>query len=83
MKAELTTSFEKKSTFSNVRVALIGGVWGYVLFLGILLLTKAVSGFILSGDGLNIETPDFILPVIGFVLLFIIKFLENYKEDQL
>lgn len=83
MKAELTTSFEKKGTFSNVRVALIGGVWGYVLFLGILLLTKAVSGFILSDDGLNIETPDFILPVIGFVLLFIIKFLENYKEDQL
>jgi hypothetical protein len=82
LKAGLITSIEKKSIFGNIKTAFVGGIWGYILFFGILIMTKAVSGFVLSEGGLKIETPDFILPVIGFVLLFIIKFLENYKEDN-
>lgn len=81
LKVGTLSSSKSKNFIVNFKDSLIGGIWGYILFLGILMLTKVISGYILSNGEFTIETPDFILPVIGFILLFLIKYLENYKED--
>jgi hypothetical protein len=73
---------EKKTGFGNViRKSVFAGLGGYLLFLTILLFTKFISMLIQpKGTVTGIETADFILPVIGFFLLFLIKLLENFKE---
>ncbi len=81
MKAEfISTSVAKSNLLQNIGQAIIAGFWGYVLFLGILFITKIVSTLIQTEVGVIYETTDFILPIIGFLLLFLIKILENYKN---
>ena len=81
MKAEfISTSIAKSNLLQNIGQAIIAGFWGYVLFLGILFITKIVSTLIQTEVGVIYETTDFVLPIIGFLLLFLIKILENYKN---
>ena len=81
MKADSIISGERLSLFSNLGRALAAGVGGYILFLVILFATKTVSMFIQPKGSVEFEVTDFVLPVIGFFLLFLIKLLENLKED--
>jgi hypothetical protein len=67
--------------FFNVKKSILAGVEGYFLFLSILFLAKGISVFIQASEKLQIELTDFIFPLIGFVLLSLIKFLENIRDD--
>lgn len=82
MKGELvSSSIEKSGLLSNIGRSFVAGLSGYVLFLGILFLTKTISTIIQPEESVQFETTDFILPIIGFFLLFLIKLLENLKTD--
>jgi len=80
LRVEVVSSSEKQGIFSNVKRAIWGAVAGYVTFLSILLVTKVLSSMILAEKVFEVETLDFVVPTVGFVLLFIIKLLENLKE---
>ncbi len=81
MKAEFVSSSVAKPRFLNsLSKALVAGIGGYFLFLGILFLTKLISVIVQSETSISHEPTDFILPLIGFFLLFLIKILENFKE---
>ena len=63
-------------------VPLKAGVFGFAIFITILLMVKLFSYIIGTYDYFAIELSDIELSVIGFVLLFLIRFLENFKEEE-
>ncbi len=73
---------EKVPVMLNIKKSILAGIGGYFLFLIILLATKSISVFIQASAELKIELTDFIVPVIGFILLSLIKFLENFRDSE-
>ncbi len=71
----------KANTPSYFRVLLIeplsNGLYGFALFFSILLLTKALSSFLGVQKGFEVDLGDVLLSFIGFLLLFLVKVLEN------
>ena len=83
MKTDSVATEVKKTTVKvNIKKALLAGIGGYFLFLFILLVTKSISVFVQSSGNMQFELADFILPVIGFILLSLIKFLENFRDSE-
>lgn len=78
----IATEVEKTPVKVNIKKSLLAGIGGYFLFLFILLVTKSISVFVQSSGKLQFELADFILPVIGFILLSLIKFLENFRDSE-
>ncbi len=58
------------------------GLFGFSIFITILIIVKLFSYTIGSYDYFAIEITDVELSFIGFVLLFLIRFLENFKEKE-
>lgn len=81
MKTETITSEVRPKIMSVLANSLVAGFWGYLLFLTILFFTKIVARFVQDEKAFTFEVEDFILPIIGFVLLFLIRFLERFKEN--
>ncbi len=73
---------EKVSVILNIKKSIIVGVGGYFLFLFILFVTKIVSVLIQTSGQLKVEFNDFIISIIGFILLSLIKFLENFRDRE-
>ena len=80
MKA-LVTEKTRESSISLFKTFFIqpfsNGLFGFALFFSILLLTKALASFLKIQKGFSIDFDDVILSSIGFILLFLIKLLEN------
>ncbi len=53
------------------------GLYGFALFFSVLLLTKLISVYLGVQDKFVVDFGDVILSLIGFVLLFLVKLLEN------
>lgn len=58
----------------------IAGLFGFIAFFSILIVTKFFSYVIGTYDNLAIDWDDVFLSSIGFILVFLIRFLENFKE---
>jgi len=81
LKTETITSKVRLKILSSIGTSLLAGSWGYLLFLTILFFTKIIARFVQDERAFTFEVEDFILPIIGFVLMFLIRFLENFKEN--
>lgn len=57
------------------------GVFGFIAFFCILIVTKFFSYLIGSHETLALDWNDAFLSSIGFILVFLIRFLENFKEE--
>ncbi len=57
-----------------------GGIGGFAIFFSILIFTKLLAYFIGVQNIFNIDFSDVLLSTIGFVLVFLIKFLENFQK---
>jgi len=73
---------EKAPVMLNIKKSIIAGIWGYFIFLFILLATKIFTVLIQTSGQLKVEFTDFTLPVIGFVLLSLVKFIENFRDSE-
>ena len=58
------------------------GLFGFAIFITILIVVKLFSYAIGSYDYFTLEISDVQLSLVGFVLLFLIRFLENFKEQE-
>jgi hypothetical protein len=56
------------------------GFFGFALFFTILLITKLLASYFGTMPNFNVDINDVILSSIGFVLMALIKFLENINE---
>ena len=59
----------------------IAGLFGFIAFFSILIVTKFFSYMIGTYDNLAFDWDDVFLSSIGFILVFLIRFLENFKEE--
>ena len=58
------------------------GILGFIMFLGVLIITKFLGCCVGTIEKFVIETDDLLLSVLGFVLVFLIKFLENFRDKE-
>ncbi len=84
---ESNSSSEKKVTEPGIFLSYIvnpikSGIFGFSAFFSILLVTKLFSYWIGTYDNFTVDLDDVILSVIGFILVFLIKFLENFKQEE-
>ena len=84
---ESNSAVDKKATGSRLIVNYIinpikSGIFGFSAFFSILLITKLFSYWIGTYDEFAIDLDDVLLSVIGFILVFLIKFLENFKQEE-
>lgn len=81
-----TSVVEKKNNKMFFKSFLVlpfaNGLLGFTLFFTILFLTKSFSSLIGSIEVFTIDIEDVVLSSIGFILLFLIKFLENFAEKE-
>lgn len=71
-----------RNQYKNLGAAIKNGIAGFVIFFSILLFTKLLGSMIGAQYKFNLAVEDILLSVIGFVLLFLIKFLENFKPKK-
>jgi len=58
------------------------GVLGFIAFLLVLIATKYLSYLIGSQPIFKIDGEDLLLSLIGFVLFFLIRVLENFQKEH-
>lgn len=58
------------------------GLFGFAAFFSILIATKLFSYWIGTYSFFTVDADDVTLSAIGFVLVAIIKFLENFKQNE-
>ena len=58
------------------------GILGFIMFLGVLIITKFLGCCVGTIEKFVIEIDDLLLSVLGFVLVFLIKFLENFRDKE-
>jgi hypothetical protein len=63
-----------------ILLPLKSGIFGFAIFITILLVVKLFSYLFGTYSYFAIEISDIELSGIGFVLLFLIRLLENFKE---
>ena len=72
-----------KSTFQKfVLNPLKSGLLGFLLFFIVLVITKSLGKIIGSVATVTIDPEDFLLSSIGFIMFFLIKFLENFSGEK-
>lgn len=58
------------------------GLFGFALFFSILLITKLAATFIGTFPSFQVDFGDVTLSLIGFLLMFLIKLLENINSKM-
>lgn len=58
------------------------GILGFILFFSIIFIVKLLSYMIGTQSNLAFDSYDLILAGLGFILSFLIKFLNNLKEKS-
>ncbi|MFH1195174.1 MAG: hypothetical protein V1720_05650 [bacterium] len=77
-----TGSISLKQIFRNfILLPIKSGLFGFLTFISILIATKYFSYLVGVDANFTIEIDDVYLSLIGFVLLFLIRFLENFKPQ--
>lgn len=73
----------KKTFYSSFLFQpLLHGVGGFFLFFSILLLTKALAYWLGTQPSFKIEMEDVILSLVGFILLGLIRILDNFRSKE-
>lgn len=62
--------------------AVKNGMAGFVIFFSILVFTKLLGSMVGAQYKFSLAVEDILLSVIGFVLLFLIKILENFRPKK-
>ncbi|MGE5400245.1 MAG: hypothetical protein ACM3S2_07565 [Ignavibacteriales bacterium] len=83
---ETTAEDQDRKKLVNFRSYILnpikGGIFGFATFFTLLLGIKYFSYFIGSQPKFYVDITDVILSLLGFLLVFLIKFLENFQEKE-
>lgn len=63
-------------------IPLKGGIFGFTAFFGLLSGIKYLSFLAGSQARFSLDISDVMLALLGFVLVFLIKFLKNFEEKE-
>ena len=73
---------DRKATLKYIGKCFVGGVTGFMLFLMTLVAAKFISHLFGTIQNFKIDSDDFVLALIGFVMFFIIKLLEPFADKE-
>ncbi len=59
------------------------GIGGFAIFLVVVVATKLLAAIFGSGSGFDLEKEDIFLSLLGFVMFFAIKILNNINEKKI
>ena len=72
-----------KSNFCKFILNPLGkGVFGFIIFFIVLVITKSVARLVGTLPAVTIDEQDAIICSIGFIMFFLIKFLENFSGEK-
>jgi len=80
---EQILSITTKEKFHNYFAApVLAGLYGYAMFFTVLLASKGLG--VLNGTipQFKIDMDDVAMSALGFVFLFLIRFLKNYSQKE-
>lgn len=78
------TVTEKQRRFDLTNFLLrpfLAGILGFVIFLVVLSLTKYLGSVLTTDIVFRVESNDFFLAAIGFVLMSLIEILKNFRQE--
>jgi len=78
MKAQIFHSNFRYNIRNYFIAPVLSGLWGFAIFFSALLAAKALGTLVGSIKHFNIELADAEMSILGFVFLFLIRFLKNY-----
>ncbi len=83
-KLEATKSREGTKSFllDYIFYPIRSGILGFVSFFIVLAAAKYLGSLLRTSGSFKIDGVDFLLSLMGFILVFLIKFLENFKEES-
>ena len=83
-KSEIVERKNKVGNFISqfIIAPLKSGLAGFAAFFSILVFTKAVGYMLGTQSSFEIVLDDVFLSAIGFILVFLIRLLENIKENN-
>lgn len=58
------------------------GLGGFLLFLSLLAFMKFLSSWLTPNTKFVIDNEDILLSMVGFVLMFLIVFLQNFTDSK-
>lgn len=80
------TESQDSQVFKNIKSYFLnpvkGGIFGFAAFFGLLSGIKYFSYLVGSQAKFSLDIADVTLSLLGFVLVFLIKFLENFQEKE-
>ena len=84
--AEETSESRERQVFKNIKAYFLnpvkGGFFGFTAFFGLLAGIKYFSFLIGNRPRFRLDITDVTLSLLGFILIFLIKFLENFQEKE-
>lgn len=80
----IATGNQKKNTpIKNFIIKpLFAGLYGYAIFFTVIIICKAMGCYVGTVNQFIIDSGDSLLALIGFVLMFMIRFMENFSRDD-
>lgn len=80
----ITINSHLKETIHNYIIApILSGLYGYTIFFSTITLVKALGTLVGSLPVFNIEIADTEMSILGFVLLFLIRFIKNFSPEDM
>ncbi len=73
---------DRKVTLKYVGKCLVGGVTGFIIFIMTIVAAMFLSHLFGAIQRFSIDSDDYTLALIGFVMFFIIKLLEPFAEKE-
>ena len=83
MEKSVTKNSHLKETIHNFIIApILSGLYGYSIFFSTIILAKGLGTLAGSLPAFNIEVADAQMSIIGFILLFLIRFIKNFSPED-
>ena len=78
-----TGNKKKNSPIKNFIIKpLFAGLYGYAIFFTVIIVCKATGCYVGTVNQFMIDSDDLLLALIGFVLMFMIRFMGNFSRNH-
>ena len=79
VQSEVTINFKNPILLNYIFYPIRAGLFGFTLFFTTIFISKYIGYIVKNADMFYVDLNDVVLSLLGFVLLWLIKFLENFK----